>query len=72
MKSNLIAQMGQAAMTDPLRVQPKPTTESRTVERAHDAKVHATDAWVRGEMTSKEHDAVHKRADSVIKKKGRK
>lgn len=73
MKSNLLAEMGQGAMTDALRVQPKkPTTESRTVERAHDAKVHATDAWVRGEMTSKEHDAVHKRADSVIKKKGKK
>lgn len=76
MKSNLLAQMGQEAMTDSLAVQPRkpkaPTTESRTVERAHDAKVSATDRWVRGEMTSKEHDAVHKRADSVIKKKGRK
>lgn len=73
MKSNLLAQMGQGAMTDSLAVQPKkPTPESRMVERAHDAKVSATDQWVRGEMTSKAHDAVHKRADSVIKKKGRK
>lgn len=73
MKSNLLAQMGQEAMTDSVAVQPrKPTPESRTVERAHDAKVSATDRWVRGEMTSKEHDAVHKRADQVIKKKGRK
>lgn len=71
MKSNLLAQMGQQAMTEPLRVQPKPTTESRMVERAHDAKVSATDRWVRGEMSSKDHDAVHKRADTVIKKKGR-
>jgi hypothetical protein len=71
MKSNLLAEMGQGAMTEALRVQPK-TTESRMVDRAHDAKVHATDAWVRGQMTSKEHDAVHKRADSVIKKKGKK
>lgn len=74
MRSNLLAQMGQEAMTDALAVQPRkaPTTESRTVERAHDAKVSATDRWVRGEMTSKEHDAVHKRADQVIKKKGKK
>lgn len=72
MKSNLLAEMGQEAMTNPLRVQPKkPTTESRMVERAHDAKVSATDAWVRGEIDSKKHDAVHKRADTVIKKKGR-
>lgn len=70
MKSNLLAQLGQGAMTDALRTEPSPA--DRTVARAHDAKVHATDAWVRGEMTSKEHAAVHKRADSVIKKKGRK
>jgi hypothetical protein len=75
MKSNLLAQMGQEAMTDSLRVEPRQkrvTPESRMVERAHDAKVSATDRWVRGEMSSKAHDAVHKRADQVIKKKGRK
>lgn len=73
MKSNLLAQMGQEAMTDSLRVQPKkPTTESRTVERAHDSKVRATADWVDGHITSKKHDEIHKRADSVIKKKGKK
>jgi hypothetical protein len=71
MKSNLLAQMGQEAMTDSLRVQPK-KTESRTVERAHDSKVRATADWVDGHITSKKHDEIHKRADSVIKKKGKK
>lgn len=73
MRSNLLAQMGQEAMTDALAVQPKkPTPESRMVERAHDSKVRATAAWVDGHMTSKEHDAVHKRAESVIRAKGKK
>lgn len=73
MKSNLLAELGQRAMTDSLAVQPKkPTPEARSVERAHDAKVSATDSWVRGEIDSKKHDAIHKRADSVIKRKGRK
>lgn len=49
----------------------EPTTQDRMVSRAHDAKVDATDKWVRGEMESKEHEAVHKRADKVIKSKGR-
>lgn len=73
MKSNLLAQMGQEAMTDPLAVEPKrPTSAARSVERAHDAKVSATDSWVRGEMTSKKHDEIHKRADHVIKRRGKK
>ena len=53
-------------------VQKVPSPSQRIIERAHDAKVSATDAWVRGHMSSKEHDAVHKRADRVIKKKGKK
>lgn len=49
--------------------EPKP--HERSMARAHDAKVHATDQWVRGEITSKKHSAIHKRADMVIRKKGK-
>lgn len=49
----------------------EPSTSERMVSNAHDAKVHATDRWVRGEMTSKEHSEVHKKADKVISCKGR-
>lgn len=49
----------------------EPSHEDRAVENAHHAKVSATDSWVRGEMNSKEHAAVHKRADVVIKCKGK-
>lgn len=67
MKSNLLAQMGQEAMTEPLKVQP----HERMVEGAHDAKVQATGDWIRGNISAKEHAAIHKRADSVIKRKGK-
>lgn len=66
MKSNLIAQMGQKAMTEALKVEPSP--KERIVENAHHAKVHATDSWVRGEISTAKHAQIHKRADSVIKK----
>lgn len=75
MKSNLLAEMGQEAMTDSLAVQPRkpkpPTPADRMVERAHDSKVRATSDWVDGHISSKKHSDIHKRADSVIKKKGR-
>lgn len=46
-----------------------PSPADRVVENAHHAKVHATDCWVRGEITAKKHAEIHKRADSVIKGK---
>jgi hypothetical protein len=49
----------------------EPSTEDRMVSRAHDAKVDATDRWVRGEMTGKDHEAVHRKADHVIKCRGK-
>lgn len=76
MKSNLLAQMSQEAITNPMRVEPyskrpkAPTPESRIVERANDSKVRATADWVDGHIDSKKHDAIHKRADSVLKNKG--
>lgn len=45
-------------------------TLSRTVQRAHDAKVDATEKWIRGEMTSAKHKEIHSRADRIIKGKG--
>lgn len=69
-KSNLLAQMGQEAMTDAPKVEP--STAKRTVESAHDAKVQATGSWIRGHITDAEHRKIHKRADEVIKKKGKK
>lgn len=53
-------------------VQKVPSPSQRMVERAHDSKVRATGDWVDGHITSKKHDAIHARADRVIKKKGRK
>lgn len=53
-------------------IQKVPTPQQRMVERAHDAKVSATDSWVRGDIGSKEHDQIHARANRVIKKKGKK
>jgi hypothetical protein len=47
-----------------------PTGPERAVQAAHDEKVHATREWVAGRISSREHAAVHKRADYVIKKKG--
>lgn len=46
-------------------------TLNRTVSRAHDAKVDATEKWVRGEMSTKKHHEIHARADRVIKGRGR-
>ncbi len=42
-----------------------------TVEDAHRAKVNATRDWIEGRITSKQHAAVHKRANHVIKHRGR-
>lgn len=48
-----------------------PSPAERTVERAHDAKVHATDSWVNGHISSAKHKQIHARADKVIKRKGK-
>lgn len=69
MKSNLLGEMGQGAVTKD--TYKEPSVADRTVTRAHDAKVHATDSWVRGEITTKKHAEIHKRADHVIKSKGK-
>ncbi len=45
-------------------------TARRMVENAHGSKVKATEAWVNGDISSKQHAEVHKRADRVIKTKG--
>jgi hypothetical protein len=48
----------------------EPSPAERTVSRAHDAKVSATDSWVRGEISNAKHDQIHSRANKVIKAKG--
>jgi hypothetical protein len=46
-----------------------PTEKQMNKDMARAAKRHATDAWVRGTMSDKEHSATHRRADSVLKGK---
>ena len=48
-----------------------PTGPELTVAAAHDEKLHATRKWISGEITNKKHEEVHRRADHVIKKKGK-
>lgn len=70
MKISLLEGMGQITQGEPKKLK-VPSTQDRMVSRAHDAKVDATDRWVRGEMSGKDHEAVHKKADQVIKCKGK-
>ena len=49
-----------------------PNWADQVVERAHHSKIMATGDWVEGRITSKRHDEIHKRADHVIKRKGKK
>lgn len=65
MKSNLLGTLP----ADVPRKGADKASQERVVENAHHAKVHATDSWVRGEITAKKHAEIHKRADSVIKGK---
>lgn len=48
-----------------------PSGPELTVQAAHDEKVHATRKWVAGEISNKAHAEIHRRADHVIKKKGK-
>lgn len=70
MKIRLLEGMDEITRGVPKKLK-EPTHADRAVENAHHAKVSATDSWVRGEMTSKEHAEVHKRADKVISCKGK-
>lgn len=49
----------------------EPSQEERMVSRAHDAKVNAVDDWANGRISDDEHEMRHKRADKVIKRKGK-
>lgn len=54
----------------PMDTMPEPPTpQERTHDHARDAKVRATQDWVEGRITSKQHEAVHKRANHVLMKK---
>lgn len=45
----------------------EPTPAMKAVKAAHEEKIHATRKWISGEMTTKKHDLVHKRADHLIR-----
>lgn len=68
MKISLLEGMGQIQQGKSEKA-PKP--ENRMVENAHDSKVRATADWVDGRIGSKEHGAIHKRADKIIQCKGK-
>jgi hypothetical protein len=54
----------------PMDTMPEPPTpQERTHDHARDAKVRATQDWVEGRITSKQHANVHKRANHVLMKK---
>jgi hypothetical protein len=46
-----------------------PTPIERTHDHARDAKVRATQDWVEGRMTSKQHENIHARANHVLMSK---
>jgi hypothetical protein len=52
----------------------KPSMESpmEKIQRdAHESKVRATRQWMDGDMTTEQHDEVHRRANAVLKHRGR-
>lgn len=56
------AEMGKPAK----KVSPREVVQ----HEAHNTKVQATRRWMAGEMSTKDHDAAHRRADAVLKHKG--
>jgi len=63
-------EMGGITRGEPKKLK-EPTPADRSVSHAHDSKVRATADWVDGRITSKEHGEIHKRANLVLKNKGR-
>lgn len=63
---------GEDSVTEPaqqhgeLAAYKEPTPIERTRSHARDAKVRATQDWVEGRITSKQHTNVHKRANHVL------
>lgn len=70
MKISMLPDMDGIARGVP-KAEKEPSPAQKSVARAHDAKVSATDSWVRGEIDSKKHAEIHKRADKVIACKGK-
>jgi hypothetical protein len=44
----------------------RPSDKQMVKDHARMQKRHATESWVAGRMTTKEHNAIHARADHVI------
>ena len=57
-----------AAIIEPVR---KPSDKEMLKDHARMQKRHATESWVAGRMSTKEHNAIHARADHVLAGKQR-
>lgn len=47
----------------------KESPAARVKRSAHEAKAGATESWIRGSMSSKEHDDIHRRANIALRPK---
>ena len=61
-KSKKSAEAAPTAMTE----YKPPSPAERTVERAHSAKVNATEDWINGKISGAKHNQVHKRANKIL------
>jgi hypothetical protein len=68
MKSNLLGNMPNEGSA---KLDKAPNRADIVMDNAHHSKVRATADWVDGHISSKKHAEIHKRADMVLKKKGR-
>lgn len=63
---------GEGSVTEPMQQHGElsssmePTPVERTHAHARDAKVRATQDWVEGRMTTKQHEHVHSRANHIL------
>jgi hypothetical protein len=69
---------GEMSVTSPLQqhgelassAEPKPPTEAEMIkERARSEKRRATEDWIAGHKTTRDHEAIHKRANHVLMNK---
>ena len=58
-----------SVLNRPAPIVKEPTPRQRMKMHAKEEKIHATRKWVAGEISTKQHDGVHARADAVLKGK---
>jgi len=51
------------------KVYKEPTPRQRIKTHAREEKIQATRKWVAGELSNKQHEGVHRRANEVLKGK---